>query len=99
MAVTATRVSVTTSATLLYAHPRTAESEAGDHTAKHVSLINASASPATVILGPSGVTTGNGARWIVGAGVTLSLDLEVGESIYGIVASGTQDIDVLVNGR
>lgn len=98
MAIAATRVSVTTSATLLFAHAK-ASGDAGDYSASNVVLINASAAPATVVLGPSGVASGTGARWIVEAGRTLALTVEPGESIYGIVASGTQDIDVLSNGR
>lgn len=98
MSITTSRVSVGTSATLLYAHPQSA-ADAGDYNSKNVALLNVSAAPTTVVLGPSGVTAANGARWIVEAGRTLSVAIEPGEALYGIVASGTQDVDVLVNGR
>jgi hypothetical protein len=76
-----------------------ASSDVGDYKNVRVGLINVSATPTTVYIGPAGVTTGNGARWIVEAGRTLSLELEPGEEVYGIVASGTQSIDVIVGGR
>lgn len=98
MAIETFRRSVGTSATLLYAHP-SAAGDAGDYNAKNVALINVSTSAATVVLGKSDVTAATGARWIVEAGRTLSVVVEQGESLYGIVASGSQDIDVLVNGR
>lgn len=93
------RRTVGTSATVLYTHPTTDPSSPGDYGTKRLALVNVSAAPATVALGASGVTAANGARWIVDAGRVLSVELEPGEALYGIVASGSQDIDVLVNGR
>ena len=99
MAIEAFRRTVGTSALLLYSHPVTSPSSDGDYQNKNVALLNVSTSPATVYLGPTGVTTTTGARWIVEAGRSLSVALEPGESLYAIVPAGTQDIDVLVNGR
>jgi hypothetical protein len=98
MAISAARVSVDTDATLLYEHPR-ASGDPGDYSAHSVALINTSVTPATVALGDDGVTAATGARWIVEAGRTLTLSIEPGEALYGIVAAGSQDIDVLVGGR
>jgi hypothetical protein len=91
------RRSVTTTATLLYSH--TGAGPDVDVKTKYVSLLNVDAAQVTVNLGPSGVTTSSGARWISALGRTLSIGLEPGESLYAIVGSGTQEIDVLVNGR
>lgn len=99
MAIETSRKTVGTTATLLYAHPLLKSSSDGDQAAKHVALINTSGVQAAVVIGASDVTTSSGARWTVASGLSLSLDIEPGESLYGIVATGTQDIDVLVNGR
>lgn len=99
MAIETYRRTVTTAATLLYAHPKTSSSSEGDFPNKNVSLINVSTTQAQVVVGPQGVTTANGARWTVEAGRVLSVVIEPTESIYAIVASGTQDIDVIANGR
>jgi hypothetical protein len=98
MAITPFRRTVTTAATLL-ASNAASTAAAADWAAVEAILINASTTPATVVLGGSTVTASTGARWIVGVGSVLRVTLEPGESIYGIVASGTQDIDVLVSGR
>lgn len=99
MAIETFQRSVTTAASLLYVHATTASSSHEDYSAKRVALINVSASPTTVYLGPTGVTTSTGARWIIEAGRTLSVSIEPGESLYAILASGTQSIDVITSGR
>lgn len=91
------RRSVSTDAELLYEH--TGSGPAADFSSKRVALINVSGTQAEVTLGDEDVTTSTGARWTVAAGRTLSLELEPGEAIYGVVVAGTQSIDVLVNGR
>jgi hypothetical protein len=98
MAIETFRRTVTTAATLLYAHP-SIDAPAGDWTSKKVTLINASGTPTEVVLGGSSVTAATGARWGTGLGLTSEVELEPGEALYAIVASGTQNIDVLVNGR
>lgn len=88
MAVSGKRVSVTTAATRL----DTADSDvvAG----KSLAITNAGA--AAVDLGPSTVTTGAG--YSLGAGASVSLDLNAGEQLFAIAASGTVDVHVLESG-
>lgn len=50
----------------------------------------------TLVLGPAAVTSANGCRIPVVAGTTISIDLEQGEAVYGVVASGTLSVDVLL---
>lgn len=83
-------VSVTTSATRLDAD--TTDSVSGSR-----GLLVAQGS-GTLVLGPSTVTAANGCRVPVVAGTTISLDLDAGESIYGIVSAGTLSVDVLLVG-
>jgi hypothetical protein len=56
----------------------------------------------TVVLGPPGgggaLTTANGARWNLASG-PLSIDLEPGEQLTAIVASGTVAVDIVSAGR
>lgn len=99
MAIQTFRRTVTTAATLLYSHPATSSSSEGDYPNKRVALINQAVTQTVVVLGTSAVTAATGARWTVEAGRTFSLEIEPGESIYGIVAAGTQDIDVIAGGR
>lgn len=49
--------------------------------------------PVTVYLGGSDVTASTGTPLVSGA--TLSIDLEPGDRLYGITASGTQDVNVI----
>lgn len=93
------RRSVTTSATEIYTHPATSASSEGDHGAKKVTIINNTATQGELILGPAGLTAGNGARVPATAPRVLDFELEPGEALYGIVAVTTQAVDVLVNGR
>lgn len=89
MAMSASTVSVGTSATLIYSVPTT--------TALGSSLLVANTGAATVFVGDSGVTTGAG--FPVNAGQQVSIGLTGGESLYGIVASGTVTVNLLVQGK
>jgi hypothetical protein len=99
MAITTTQgISVGTTATLLYTHPLTT-ADAGNYLNKDVVLINASATPVVVYLGASGVSTSTGVRWLTDLGLAFAITIEPGESIYGVVTTGTQLIDVMASGR
>lgn len=52
--------------------------------------------PADVFIGPSGVTTGTGFK--LPGGGTISVQLDAGEAIFGVVASGTSTVSVLTGG-
>lgn len=88
MAISSAQVSVTTSATLL------SSAETDDRAGSSLALTNGG--DAAVFLGASGVTTGTG--FGLAAGASMALDLQPGESLYGIVASGTQAVSVLRTG-
>lgn len=85
MAVTSAQVSVTTTATLLSAV------ESDDRSGS--SLLASNQGAVTVYLGSDSVTTGAG--FPLAAGSSMSVDLQPGESLYGIVASGTCTVAVL----
>lgn len=51
---------------------------------------------AAIFVGPAGVTAATG--YPIGAGADFALDLEVGEDLYGITASGTSSVNVLQTG-
>lgn len=51
-----------------------------------------------VLGGTSTVTAINGCRLPVVTGTVLSIDLNAGEALYGIVATGTVSVDVLTAG-
>lgn len=89
MAITTGQVSVGTTATAL----STAESD--DRSGSSICVSNPSGG-STVYLGPAGVTTGNG--FALDAGASMAFDLQPGELIYGIVASGTVTVSVLRTG-
>lgn len=86
MAVQAARVTVATSATRLDAD------ETDSPPGKSVTFTNRDAS-VSVDIGPSTVTSGAG--YELKPGTSISMDLNSGESVYGIVASGTVRVDVL----
>lgn len=88
MAVAAARVNVATSATRL----DTAES---DSTAGRSVLVR-NRGAAAVNLGASGVTTATGYQ--LDAGETVAIDLDPGEQLHGICASGTVACHVLQRG-
>lgn len=85
MTLTADRVSVATSATLL-----------GTSGNDGIDLVVRNEGSETVFLGPSGVTTSAG--FALKAGESQSFSLGAGgaiEDLYGIVATGTEELHVL----
>lgn len=82
MSINSSSVTVTTSATVL-------ASAGSDHDDVVITNIGAT----EIYVGPSGVTTSVG--FPVAAGGSLSVKLPAGESIYGVVASGTEACRVL----
>lgn len=83
MTVAASVISAATTATALH----TADADGAE-----VALHNSGS--ATVFVGPSDLTTSTG--FPLAAGATVSMRLSPAEAIYGIVASGTEDVSVLV---
>lgn len=77
-AVTAPRVTVATTATLIYTAPLAGMGR--------VLIRNPGA--VSVYVGPSTVTTANGFE--IAAGDSLGINLSYGDTIYGIVAAATQ---------
>jgi hypothetical protein len=71
--------------------------DSSDDRTRVFTIINVTAT-ATIVLGPAGVTTSTGLRWATALG-PLSWPLEPGESLYGVVATGTQNVDVLGGGN
>lgn len=84
-------VSVGTTATRLDAEPTD-----GVGRSKRRSVLLVAQASGTLVVGPSGVTAANGCRCPVVVGTTVTLDLEPGEALYGVVASGTLLVDVLL---
>lgn len=60
------------------------------------SLLLVAQAAGTLILGPVGVTAANGARFPVVTGTVIPVELQDGESLYGVVASGSLVVDVLL---
>lgn len=85
MAIDNRAVSVATTATRL-------DGDAEGRAASAVAVHNNGAS--TVYLGDSGVTTANGFPLAAGASVSFEMD-DQGDTLYGIVASGTVEVRVL----
>jgi hypothetical protein len=83
--ITGAQVSVGTSATLI---------AAADADGSSVAVTLPSSATATVYLGGSGVTTSG---YGLPTGCSVTIDLDSGESLYGIVASGTQTVHTLKN--
>lgn len=92
----ASRPTIATTATLIASNTVSDSSNAADYRA--VSFLIKNIDGATVFLGGSGVTTANGFQWSPADGV-LTIDLEPGESLYGVVASGTNVLHALQVGR
>lgn len=88
MAVNGSRVTVATTATAI--------SGADSDGVYGSSVLVKNAGAASVFLGGSGVTTEAGFE--LAAGEAVSLDLNVSDSVYGIVASGTVVCHVLASG-
>ena len=60
-------------------------------------LVQNPAGGATVYLGGAGVTTASYGFTLEG-GVAFAIDLQVGEALYGVVASSTQSVSVIRQG-
>lgn len=86
MAVVGSRVTVGTSAALL-------ASGAGTDTAQGVSALVNNRGAASVDLGGSSVTTGNG--YELEAAKSVSIALQPEEELYAVAASGTVSVHVL----
>lgn len=86
MAVKPARVTVTTAATLLT--PATTDARSGSSV-----LIRPAAD---VYVGGPGVTTATG--YLVSAGAELAMDLQSGETLHAVAASGTVVVSVLRTG-
>lgn len=99
MAVVATRPAVDTTAggTVIAAGLSTVEGEQSDIRAVRFLLKNLTGT-ASIFLGPSGVTTANGFEWKI-TDPPLEIELEPGESLYGIVAAAAQTVHALRQGR
>ena len=89
MAVSAAAVSVGTTATLLSVTET-------DYVGGASFAVKVPSGGATVYVGASGVTTATG--FPLAAGDTLQVDVDKGESLYGVVAAGTQSVSVLRQG-
>lgn len=96
MSIVASRVTAGTSATLLASNP-SAAGESSDYALISFALKNVDGT-ASVFLGPAGVTTANGFEWEPSDG-PMSIDLEPGESLYGIVSADDQLIHIMRQGR
>lgn len=82
------RVSVGTTATLISALPVGRDGQT-------VSIQNPSG--ATVYIGGEGVTT-TSYGFELGAGITFSIEMKHSEKLYGVVATGTQTVNVIRQG-
>ncbi len=60
-------------------------------------LVQNPAGGATVYLGGAGVTTASYGFTLEG-GVAFAIDLQVGEALYGVVASSTQNVSAIRQG-
>jgi hypothetical protein len=89
MAVSHSRVSVGTTATKL----------TSDFDGKDGQTINVQnpAGGADVFLGGEGVTT-TSYGFLLGAGISFSVELQDDEKLYGVVASSTQTVNILRQG-
>ena len=89
MAVSHQRVSVGTTATKL----------TSDYDGKDGQTINVQnpAGGATVYLGGEGVTTSS-YGFVLAAGISFSVELQGGEKLYAVVASSTQNVNILRQG-
>lgn len=90
MAVTHSIVSVGTTATVI--------STAANDRDGHSVLIQNPSESTTVYVGGTGVTTSSYGVALAG-GADISIDLLQGEIVYGVVASSTQNVNVLRAGN
>ena len=88
MAIRTAQVTVGTTATKLNSAPT-------DRRADSSIAVTAPAS-GSFYIGKSGVTTATG--FLVPAGTSISLDLQSGEDLYGVLASGSGSVAVLETG-
>jgi hypothetical protein len=88
VAISTAQVAVSTTAAKLTTTPT--DSRAGS------SIAITAPSAADLYVGGSGVTSSNGFRVVAGA--TLTVDLQSGEDLYGVLASGTGTAYVLRSG-
>ena len=89
MAVSHAIISVGTTATKL----------TSDYDGKDGQTINVQnpAGGATVYLGGEGVTTSN-YGFVLGAGISFSIELQDDEKLYGVVATSTQNVNIIRQG-
>lgn len=85
MTISSSQVTISNSATLIH-------SDAGAFGGASITVINRGSNP--IFLGDTNVTTGAGLELKVGD--ILPINLGRGESLYGIVASGSERLDLLV---
>lgn len=98
MAVTASRPSVGTSATLIASNASGDPGE-GDYRSRTFVLRNVTATAPVFLGGSAAVTTATGFQWDAANAPTLTVTLEPGESLYGIVTTTAQVIHALSIGR
>lgn len=96
MAVVASRVTVSTSAVLLIQNTSPDPGE-GDYRSWRVLLKNVTGT-ASVFVGTTGVTNLTGFQWDATDGA-LAVELEPGESLYGVVTGANQVVHILKVGR
>lgn len=89
MAITHERVSIGTTATQI----------SSNYAGKDGQTVNVQVPTggATVYLGGEGVTT-TSYGFLLAAGISFSVEMQVDEKLYGVVATGTQTVNVLRQG-
>ena len=92
MPFTGAQVAVGTSATSVLA-PSTLGGAPGSSIKGPKSSVITNQGSASVFLGGSTVTTGNG--YELKAGLSITVDISGGDTLYGVCASGTVRVDVL----
>lgn len=95
MSVAATHPSVGTEATLILAN---ASDRGGQDSGAVKALLRNVTGSATIFLGGSTVVTASDFPWLAADG-PIEIELEPGESLYGIVAAVAQTVHVLKQGR
>lgn len=95
MAINQIRIPVTAAATVIATNDRPPTDSEGN---KFCYLLKNAAATIDVYLGDANVTTSTGLLWGT-ADPPVSIDLEAGETLYGITTSGTATIHVLRQGR
>lgn len=93
MAVAAAQVTVGTAATQIVA----AAAVASGYVDRRSCVVKNITGTAAIFLGPAGVTTATGLRWDT-TDDPISMDLESGEELWGIVAATPQAVHVLASG-